>query len=133
VQASFDSNVARAGSHLLRLDFSGDNNVSYGHVSQLVYASPGTYHFEAFMRTANVTTSKGVGFSISDFTGSLRLSLETEQLAGTNDWTKLEQTIHIPEPTLLLVRVIREPVILKFDANIKGTVWIDSVSLRKVP
>jgi O-antigen ligase len=133
VQATFDSNAAHTGSHSLRLDFSGENNVSYDHVSQLLYASPGIYRFEAFMRTADVTTSKGVGFSISNFTGSLRLSLQTEQLAGTHDWTKLEQTIRIAEPTLLLVRVIREPVIFEFDANIKGTVWIDSVSLRKVP
>jgi O-antigen ligase/tetratricopeptide (TPR) repeat protein len=133
VQATFDPNAAHTGLYSLRLDFSGENNVSYDHVSQLLYASPGNYRFEAFMRTADVTTSKGVGFSISDFNGLLRLSLQTEQLAGTHDWTKLEQTIHIPEPTLLLVRVIREPVMLKFDANIKGTVWIDSVSLRKVP
>lgn len=133
MQATFDSNAAHTGSHSLRLDFSGEKNLSYDHVSQLVYTSPGKYRFEAFMRTADVTTSKGVGFSISDFTGSSRLSLQTEQLAGTHDWTKLERTIHVPEPTLLLVRVIREPVIFEFDANIKGTVWIDSVSLRKVP
>jgi len=60
------------------------------------------------------------------------LNVQTEQFTGTNGWMKVERIIHVPQETRLTIQVIREPVTLKFDTNIKGTVWIDSVKLSKL-
>ena len=134
VEVARDSSVAHTGSHSLRIRFAGRENIFYHHISQDVPVSPGTYRFEAFVQTREITTSKGIGFSISDSEVPSRVNVLTEQLTGTNGWQKITQTIHVPSETnLLTISVIRQPVVLKFDDRISGTAWIDSVSLSKLP
>ena len=60
------------------------------------------------------------------------MDVNTERLVGTNDWKKVEQTITVPrDMELLHVQVVRQPS-LKFDNQINGTAWIDSVRLVKL-
>jgi hypothetical protein len=51
---------------------------------------------------------------------------------GTNGWTRVEQTVRVPEATKLLeIQVIRKPTI-KFENKVSGTAWIDDVSLSRI-
>jgi O-antigen ligase len=132
VIATLDSSVTHTGARSLRIDFTGKENVDYSGATQTAVVAPGLYHFEAFVRTKDLTTDQGVGFHIYDPEMSTRLDLQTERLAGSNDWTRIERTFRVPTGTRVLsVGVIRRPT-WKFDNKISGTAWIDSVSLRKV-
>ena len=116
----------------MRIDFTGKENVNYTQTTQTAVVTPGSYHFEVFVRTKDITTDQGVGFHIYDPEMPSQLDLQTERLTGSNDWKKIERAITVSRGTRLLsVGVVRQPT-WKFDSKISGTAWIDSVSLRKV-
>ncbi|MBZ5608258.1 MAG: O-antigen ligase family protein [Acidobacteriia bacterium] len=130
VEAARDSKIAHTGTHSVRIHFTGNDNVNYGHTSETTFVTPGAYRFEAFVRTEGITTDEGIGFEISSDVP--RLDLKTAKLLGTNDWTKIELPVTVPPGArLLVVRVIRQPS-LKFDSLIAGTAWIDSVRLVRM-
>ncbi|MBI3667927.1 MAG: carbohydrate binding domain-containing protein [Acidobacteria bacterium] len=132
VEVAPDRSVARSGSRSLRIRFDGKENLAFNNVTQTAVVTPGRYRFEAFVRTADLTTDQGVGFRLFDPQGSSRVDVRTEPLLGTSDWKKIEQTFVVPAGTRLLqVQVVR-PRSWKFDSKIRGAVWIDTVALREL-
>jgi len=132
-ETSLDSSVAHTGSQSLRIRFRGRENVNYRHVSQTVVVHPGMYRFEAFVKTEAITTPEGIRFEIYDGEAGERLRIETESMIGTQDWTRIERRIRVPQQTRILrIQVVRRPVRLKFDDKISGTAWIDSVRLERL-
>jgi O-antigen ligase len=129
VEAAVDPQVAHTGSHSLRIHFAGRENLDYNGVGQTAFVKPGRYRFEAYVRTQEITTDKGVGFHIYDRETSARLDVRTEELTGTHDWTKVELAFAVPRETRLLEIEVSRPRSMKFDNQIGGTVWIDSVKL----
>ena len=124
VHVNRDESVAHSGHSSLRIDFDGKENVNYQGVSQRVFLWPGTYRFEAFVRTEGISTNEGVGLKA--------FNVETEKLTGTNDWKRLEATLVISSVTTLAeIQVIRHSS-QRFDSKIAGTAWIDGVSLLRV-
>ena len=127
-----DSTVAKQGAWSLRVRFDGKVNLAYNHIAQKTIARPGTYRFEAWIRTEAITTDQGVGWRIFDAESPSRLNLLFENRVGSAEWTKLEKAFVVPPETRLLeVQLVRRPS-LKFDNKISGTVWIDAVSLAAV-
>jgi carbohydrate binding protein with CBM4/9 domain len=133
VGTTWDSNVAHTGKHSLRIRFDGKENIAFNQISETAFVTPGRYRFEAYIRTEAITTDQGIGFHlIGDSNGPGRVDVNTERLVGTNDWKKVEQTITVPhDMELLHIQVVRQPS-LKFDNQINGTAWIDSVRLVKL-
>jgi hypothetical protein len=81
------------------------------------------------VRTERLTTDEGIGFRILDPTAASRLDVKTERVTGTSDWRKIDQVFEVrPQTRLIQIQVVRQPS-LKFDNNISGTVWIDTVQL----
>jgi hypothetical protein len=129
VEVSRDSVVRFSGKYALRVRFEGEANVSYAHTSQIAWVTAGEYRFEARMRTEGITTNKGLSFRIVDAEAARRLDLVTDELVGTHDWKRVERVFTVPaETNLVTIQLIREPS-LKFDNKIKGTGWVDAVSL----
>jgi hypothetical protein len=132
VQVERDESRAHTGKYSLRVRFGGKENVNYTRTWQKAFVKPGNYRFEAFVRTQGITTDRGIGFHIFSEEKLNRVDVRTEQLTGTNDWKKMEQVIRVPHDTqLLTIQVIREPS-LKFDNQIGGTAWIDTVRLVRL-
>lgn len=128
VTVARDEGVAHDGRTSLRIVFDGSDNLDYQGVSEFLILSPGGYRFEAFVRTAGITTDKGVGLRLSGD----GLNIETETFTGSNDWKKVEKTFSISTPaTLVTVQVVRHPS-LKFDSKIVGTVWLDGISITRL-
>jgi hypothetical protein len=129
VEVKRESTVAHSGKWSLRIRFQPEENLNYGNFSQTAYVRPGRVRFRAYLRTSDITTDKGVGFHIFDPESSARLDVVTEQFTGTSDWQSVEKTFVVPRETrVLAVQVIRQPS-QKFDYKIRGTIWIDDVSL----
>lgn len=129
VEASVDAEAAHTGAHSLRIHFEGKQNLDYDDVGQTAFVRPGRYRFEAYMRTEGITTDKGVALHIYDRESSARLDARTEELTGTHDWTKVERVIVVPRETRLLRLELNRQRSMKFDNQISGTAWIDSVKL----
>jgi O-antigen ligase len=131
VRVEEDAEVSHTGHRSLRLEFTGKENVDYQQVRQTVVVPPGPYRFEAYVRTNNITTDEGIGFRIFDPEETNRLDLLTNRINGTNNWTKVTRDIVVPAATRLLeIRVYRKPS-LRFDCNISGTAWIDTITLSR--
>jgi len=129
VEVSRDPGVAHDGAYSLRIRFEGKENLNYNQVSQTAFVKPGKYRFEAFVRTRELTTDKGIGFHIYDRESGSRIDVRTEELTGTHDWSRLDRVVVVPKETRLLVIEVTRQRSLKFDNQIGGTVWIDSVKL----
>lgn len=114
----------------LRIQFDGTQNVSDVGVRQSVFVKPGWYRFEAYVRTNEVSTDEGVAFNIVDPEAPKRLNFTTGPMLGTNDWKLVEHSFQVvPGTGLLQLSLVRKPS-LRFDNLIRGTVWVDGVSIR---
>lgn len=133
VEVAVDNQVAHSGSRSLRIRFAGKENLSYHETGLTIFVKPGRYRFTAYLRLDNLTTDQGIGFHLYDAEQSARLDVRTGQFTGTHDWQRIERMIAVPSNTRLIdLDVSREPS-QKFDNAIRGTVWIDDVSLTPVP
>ncbi len=129
VKAARDRLIRQSGDYSYRIDFSGNDNLNFRNFRQTVYAHPGKYRFEAWMRTSKITSDEGIRFRLRTSSDSSTLAVETPALTGTNDWTRLEADIEVPPGNALLgVELARRPS-LRIDNQLSGTVWIDSVTL----
>ena len=128
--ASVDTTVGLDGSKSLRVDFDGTRNLEYGHVLQYVPVTQDTnYSFSAYMRAQGITTDSGPRFNVLDAYDPAKLSVATENVTGSSDWSahKLEFRTG-PETRLLIIKIAR-PISHKFDNQLAGTIWITRVSL----
>ena len=132
VEAARDATVAHAGTHSLRIHFDGKENPDYGQIAQTVFLKPGKYRLTAFLKTQDLTTDQGIALRIVDPRAPPRLDVKTEPVSGTHDWTEVSQIFTVaPQTRTIWIQVIRRPS-LRFDCNINGTAWIDSVSLARL-
>ncbi len=127
---SVDSLVFFDGTRALRIRFDGKHNLDYSHVLQYVPVQPNSsYRFMGYLRAQGITTDSGPRFQILDARDPLRLSLSTEGVVGTLNWSLQQLQFKTgPDTHLLLVCLARSPSRM-FDNLISGTVWIDHVVL----
>jgi len=131
VYAGVDSSTYHSASHALMVQFSGKDNLQYGHVYQYVKVSPGqAYHLQALMKTDGITTDSGPRLEVYDAYNPSVLDKLTDDLTGTSDaWTTLLlDFVTGPKTELLVVRLKRLPS-KKLDNLISGRVWLDDVRL----
>ena len=129
----FDTDEKHSGNRSARLIFDGTTNLSYGDLFQYVLVSPSTrYRFQGFLRTDQISTDNGMRFEIVDYKDQQHLDVVTPNETGTQPWT-LEQIDFTtgPHTHLLLIRLVRRPS-ERLDNKLRGTVWIDDVSLVPV-
>ena len=134
VYAGLDTSTYHSPSHALLVQFSGKENLAYGHVYQYVKASPGqSYRLQAFMKTDGITTDSGPRLQVYDPYSFAALDKSTEDLTGSSDgWVPLLLDFAAgPKTQLIVVRLIRLPS-KKFDNLISGKVWLDDVQLTPV-
>jgi O-antigen ligase len=129
VTTTIDDSTGHTGRRSLRLVFAGKANVDFGRVWNVAWLTPGRYRFRAYVRTADLTTDQGIGFRIA---GDMEpRTIDTPPVGGTNDWTPVTATFHVARPGAVTVAVTRHPS-LRFDGDIAGTAWVDSVSLERI-
>lgn len=129
---SRETSMVHSGAGGLRVEFLGVANVAFDHVAQTVVVEPGAYRLRAFIKTNDITTDQGVRFRIADAVSPERFEMITDSINGTIDWTEVDRLIRIPATTRLVnVQVVRQAS-MKFDNKIRGTAWVDDVSLTAV-
>jgi hypothetical protein len=62
----------------------------------------------------------------------LAVNVATEDARGTSDWTLLEREFDAPAGGGLVRLWLARTPSLKFDSLVKGTAWVDDVSVVKV-
>jgi tetratricopeptide (TPR) repeat protein len=130
---AFDATIAHSGSRSLRISFDGSSNIDFVQVQQSVVVEPGTrYRLSGYFRLDSVTTDSGIRFTVFNPGGPGSFSPLSPSLVGSLPWglSELEFTTG-PETRLVEIHLCRLPG-GHFDNKIRGTVWVDDVSLVPV-
>jgi hypothetical protein len=104
--ASLEQSGCNCGRQCLRIKFRGTDNLTYQHISQLVFAKPGRYRFQASLRADSISTDQGVGFRIRDYENPSRLEWTTERILRTTGWRTVQLEFPVSPPARLLGRRI---------------------------
>jgi O-antigen ligase len=129
VALDFDRTSVHSGRRSLRLQFDGTHNVGDLGVDQKLFLPQGLYRFRAFVRTLDVSTDEGVSFRIAFVDSPTQLDFTTDDLRGSNDWSLVEHVFEVPAGGgLATLSLVRRPS-LKFDSLIRGTVWVDHLTI----
>jgi hypothetical protein len=130
--ASFniDTSVVHSSARSLRVNFNGTFNLDFAHLLQWVAVEPRRrYRFVAYLQTEGISTDSGVRFLIYDPHHLTVPQTLTADLTGTHAWSLVDADLTTGPETRLLVIVLRRVPSRKFDNKLKGTVWVDDVSL----
>ena len=126
----FDSTTYWTGARSLRIVFDGSTNVDFQHLVQYLAVVPGSrYRFRAFLRTEGISTDSGVRVRLFDPQRPAALDILTRALLGDQPWSRQEAEFTTGSETRLLAIALRRAASRKFDNKIRGTVWVDDVSL----
>lgn len=127
---SFDSSVVHSGTRSLRITFDGSANLDFQHLRQFLVVDPRhRYHFAAYLRTEGISTDSGIRFAVYDASSPSALPMLTADQVGTHPWSQVETELITGPQTHLLTIVLRRAPSEKFDNKLRGTVWVDDVSL----
>lgn len=129
----FDTATVHSGRRALRVTFDGTANLDFQHLAQYVAVQPRRrYRFAAFLRSDGVSTDSGVRFRVFDPDRPAALDLLTPALTGTQPWVRQELEFTTGPDTRLVTIALRRLPSRKLDNKIRGTVWVDDVTLTPV-
>ncbi|MEA3292341.1 MAG: hypothetical protein U9Q71_08610 [Pseudomonadota bacterium] len=129
-----DNEIAYGGQYSLRVDFDGKENIAYHHLWQLTPVEPGRrYRLRGQWRGAYITTRSNPYFQVFSVGAEKNSSARSESKRLTWDWQPFELELKIPEDAWFLTVRLRRNQTDALDNLISGTVWLDEISLEKVP
>jgi tetratricopeptide (TPR) repeat protein len=126
------STSAAEDSHMLRVWFAGEENISFHHLYQIVAVDPlQPYRLSYGWKSKWITTDQGPFVEIYGYDQS-GLYLKGPMITGTNLWqTETLEFTAPPDCHAVVVRLRRLPS-HRFDSKIAGTLWLDDFKLQKV-
>jgi hypothetical protein len=113
------------------VEFAGDSNFEFRHLSQTLYLPAGEYRFRALLRTERVG-GDGFYFQVFDTRDRDQLSLETERVRGTADWTAVTAEFFIKRSMTPVNLLLCRDFVPRVDGRIYGTAWLDAVSVVRL-
>jgi len=125
-----DESSPHSGVRALRVRFDGSANLDFRQVRQLVPVEPNRqYRFSAYVRIQGISTESGLRFFIRSPRPSGFTEIETTNLLGTQPWSLQQIEFTTGPQTRLLEIVLRREPSRKLDNKLRGSVWVDDVSL----
>jgi hypothetical protein len=121
-----------SGAVCLKIRFEGKENISFGHLYQIVPVEPsGTYRLTYAWRSANITTDQGPFVDIHgyDCKGGY---FKGPMMLGTHPWRKQEVDFTVPQGCHAVVVALRRSSSRRFDSKIAGVLWLDEFKLEKM-
>ncbi len=115
----------------MRLHFSGTENISYHHLSQLVPIRPGRkYQLTGQIRTTSLTTDQRPYFEVSGFQCAMPPS-RSEMVDESQPWTAFALAFDVTEDCQAVqVRVRRDPS-KRLDNLLAGDLWLRDLAIEE--
>lgn len=114
----------------LRIDFQGTENLKFRNLVQKVIVEPNTtYDFSVQVRSQEISTEQGIFLEIMDDRTGSQL-LRTKPILGTIPWSRYHGSFSVPAGSHLLTVRSRRKRSRRIDNSLRGTLWLDSISLR---
>jgi tetratricopeptide (TPR) repeat protein len=115
----------------LKISFSGANLGSALLSEILPVFTPGRYVFTYHVRTQGLTTDQTPYFQIQGFPDPSGAGARAEMLPAEAAWKRVSIPFEIGPGCRGLQVLLRRDVSGKFDNLLKGTLWLDGISIRK--
>ena len=130
VQIRLDTREKHSGRQSLRLQFNGKRNSDFENACIIAPVRPLTaYHFSGWVRTRGLTSDEGVRFSLRSVDVPNARIFLTPEVHGSEPWTLVE-TLWTSEKESHGAQIcIRRNASGKLENEIRGTAWVDDVSL----
>jgi tetratricopeptide (TPR) repeat protein len=130
VQFEMDRTNCMDGLKCLKIEFGG-TNLLFSHLTQIVpIPRSGDYLFEFNFRADGLTTDQRPYFSIQGYPDASGAVLHTDPLPESAEWTVKSYGFSVKEGCKAIrLTLLRNPS-SKFDNQIKGAMWLDSVSIH---
>jgi tetratricopeptide (TPR) repeat protein len=126
VEVEYDYRNKTEGERSLKLEFSGESNVDFYHVSQIVPVEPGShYMLTSDISTDGITTRNGIAWEVY----CPGMTVKSVVYTGTADWTRAQVAFDTPPGCSYVGIRLRRYKSDKLDNLISGEAWIDNVSL----
>ncbi|MGA2263952.1 MAG: tetratricopeptide repeat protein [Acidobacteriota bacterium] len=114
----------------LKVTFGGAN-IQFAHLSQIVpIPHPGNYVLEVYLRTQGLTTNRKPYLSIQGYPEASGAALSTEPFPETTPWEKRSYTFAVKDKCKAVKIMLRRDPSARFDNQIKGSLWLDKISIR---
>jgi tetratricopeptide (TPR) repeat protein len=115
----------------LRVTF-GDVNISTGYLSQIIpVLNPGVYELDFYLQTEGLSTDQTPYISIVGFPDNTAVSARSGNFPATTSWSKYSIPFEVKENCkAVYVRLMRDRS-SKFDNQIKGSLWLDGLAVRR--
>ncbi len=122
---SVDNTEFHSGRQSLLISYNGAGGNAG--ISQYVVVKPNTeYTISAWTRSQELDSANGPAISARDAYDGKSYAM-TQETLGTAAWHRVESSFQTgPETTLVMLCVARDPA----DTHIKGSFWVDDVSLQ---
>ena len=119
------------GKYALKVDFDGEHNVNFRHLSQVIPVREGEdYTLELFVKSEDVLTLEDLYWEVYCL-HTRGLVARSESIFGTYDWKPLTITFKAPDGcSAINLRLKREKSESKNNL-ISGTLWVDEVSIKR--
>jgi|SRR5579872_1471914 len=129
-----DSQQPHSGHFSLRLTFDGRADLNFLDVCHRIPVQQGRrYEFSAWVRSDSITTDEGVRFVLWALSVSNKNTVATEDIRGTQPWTLLSTSWLAPPGAREAQACAVRRASVQPDNKIKGSVWIDDVSMVPEP
>ena len=123
---------ALAGTHSLKIMFAGKENLSFGHLYQIVPVDPLTpYRLTYNWRSKDITTDQGPFVDIYGYDRK-GICFKGPMMLGTHEWQEQAVDFSVPENCHAVVVRLRRLPSNRLDSKIAGTLWLDDFRLEKI-
>lgn len=132
VQFEVDLNNRMEGLKGFKVTFGG-TNIQFSHLSQIIpIPNPGSYVLDFYLRTEGLTTDQTPYFEIQGYLGASGALLRTDRFPESTPWKKLSFPFVASDKCKAIQLVLRRDPSSKFDNQIKGSLWLDNISIEMV-
>jgi hypothetical protein len=126
-----DDTVRMTGNRSIAVTFDGTGNPDIAVAQQVVVVNPGTkYRLSGYIKTDSLSTTNGMFIEVAGYRCS-GLDRRSEVITGTNFWKELTVDFEPPQECRAVTVKIRREMSYKLDNKIKGTAWIDGITLKQ--
>jgi tetratricopeptide (TPR) repeat protein len=130
VQFRIDLSERIDGLKSLKLTFEAAN-ISFAHLSQIIPTlKPGNYQLDYFLRTEGLTTDKTPYFVIQGYPSPDETFYRTDPFPASTQWRKASLVFTVKENCKAVQLILRRDPSSKFDNQIKGSLWLDGISIH---
>jgi len=133
VSTAFDDAAPHSGKRSLRISFDGSANFDFHDIAQYVAVDPlRRLRLAAYARAEGLTTDSGIHISVEDPARAGLTLAATPSATGTTPWARAEAEFTTGGSTEMVRIVVRREPSSRLDNKLRGTVWLDDVSLTAV-